>query len=130
VPHWVRVASVCFGLLLLLPFLLALLNGRTSRGDAPLAGTGVDRQPPTQGAGGIEVDTEPSTTSDQIKLTGLAPMVRDNPPRAGDTITVNYSLSNVGGERAQMNFTFVGARNPANKHADAERRKRKASPEP
>jgi hypothetical protein len=118
VPRWARAASGVFGILLLLPFMLALLRGGTT-GDPPVAAAaGVLAS--GSGAGGIEIDTEPETTSDQIRLTGLSASVRNNPPRVGDTVTVKYSLTNTGAGPAQLEYTFVGARNPAEGHADAE----------
>jgi hypothetical protein len=118
VPRWARAASGVFGILLLLPFMLNLLPGRIA-GDS-LVANGVDSRPSVQGGGGIEIDTEPETTSDQIRLTGLSASVRNEPPRVGDTVTIRYSLTNTGTDLAQLEYTFVGARNPAGGHADAE----------
>jgi hypothetical protein len=118
VPRWARAASGVFGILLLLPFMLALLHGGTT-GDPPVA-AGADILPAGQGTSGIEIDTAPETTSDHIRLTGLSASVRNNPPRVGDTVTVKYSLTNVGAGAAQLEYTFVGARGPEGGHADAE----------
>jgi hypothetical protein len=118
VPRWARAASGVFGILLLLPFMLALLHGGTT-GDPPVA-TGADILPAGQGTSGIEIDTAPETTSDHIRLTGLSASVRNNPPRVGDTVTVKYSLTNAGAGPAQLEYTFVGARGPEGGHADAE----------
>jgi hypothetical protein len=120
VPSWARVASGVSGILLLLPFLLDVLRGGIGEGVGSRPEAGVGRQPPPQGASGIEIDTEPETTGDQLRLTELAASVRNDPPRVGDTITVSYSLTNVGQQRIQLDSTFVGARDPGNKHADAE----------
>jgi hypothetical protein len=120
VPSWARVASGVAGILLLLPFLLALLRGGVGEDSGSRTKAGVGGPSSQHGAGGIEVDSEPETTGDQLRLTGLAASVRNDPPRVGDTITVSYSLTNVGQERIQLDSTFVGARGPGNKHADAE----------
>jgi hypothetical protein len=120
VPSWARVASGVSGVLLLLPFLLALIRGGVGEDSGSRTGAGVGGQPSQHGASGIEVDSEPETTGDQVRLTELAASVRNDPPRVGDTITVSYSLTNVGLERLQLESTFVGARDPGNKHADAE----------
>ena len=112
-------ASGVAGILLLLPFLLALLRGGVGEDSGSRTNAGVGG-PSRHGAGGIEVDSEPETTGDQVRLTGLAASVRNDLPRVGDTITVSYSLTNVGQERIQLDSTFVGARDPSNKHADAE----------
>ena len=122
VPSWARVASGVSGILLLLPFMLALLRGGmvNDTGSGSRTDAGSDHQPPRQATSGIELDTEPETTGDHVKLTELAASVRNDPPRVGDTVTVTYSLTNVGQGRLEFENTFVGARDPGNKHADAE----------
>jgi hypothetical protein len=121
VPHWARAASAVFGLLLLVPFLLTILNGQMDKGAQSSGDIEVDQPaPPGQDARGIEIDTEPATTDDQIRITALTAMTRNDPPRVGDTVTVNYSLTNVGSERIQMEYTFVAARDPADENVDAE----------
>jgi len=118
VPRWARVASGVFGILLLLPFMLNLLPGKTAR-DSTVA-AGFDSQGSAQASGGIEIDTAPETTSDHLRLTGLSASVRNTPPRVGDTVTVTYSLTNTGTSVVRLAYTFVGARNPTGAHADAE----------
>lgn len=120
VPNWARVASGVFGLVLLLPFVLTTLQGGAAGYTSPPSGDGVNRQPAGRASGGIEIDTEPATTGDQIRLTGLTASVRNDPPRVGDTITVNYSLTNIGNQPAQMEYTFVGVRNPVDEIRDSE----------
>lgn len=120
VPNWARMASGVFGLLLLLPFMLTTLRGEVGGYTTPSPNNALDRQSPEPVRNGIEVDTEPATTGDQLRLSGLAVAVRNNPPRVGDSITVNYSLTNVGDERIEMEGTFVGARNPADDNRDSE----------
>ncbi|HEU5473353.1 MAG TPA: hypothetical protein VFV67_22140 [Actinophytocola sp.] len=120
VPSWARAASGAFGVLLLVPFMLGVLRGELVEDAGSPAQAGVDHRSASPGASGIEVDTEPETTGDQVRLTGLAVSVRNDPPRVGDTITVGYSLTNVGQQRIQFEYTFVGARDPGNGHADAE----------
>ncbi|HEY2764052.1 MAG TPA: hypothetical protein VGJ13_08590 [Pseudonocardiaceae bacterium] len=120
VPKWARVASGVFGILLLLPFMLTTLQEGVAGYATPPAGNDLDHQPPGRASSGIEIDTEPATTDDQIRLMGLAASVRNDPPRVGDTITVNYSLTNIGNQPIQMEYTFVGARNPADENRDSE----------
>jgi hypothetical protein len=119
VPHWARVASAVFGLLLLLPFVLTIVNGQTEKDARSSSGTGIG-SPRGQGAGGIELDAEPETTGDDIRITGLAATVRNDPPRVGDTVAVGYSLTNVGSEPVRMDSTFVGARDSADENRDSE----------
>ncbi|MGH3940325.1 MAG: hypothetical protein ACRDTG_17165 [Pseudonocardiaceae bacterium] len=113
-------ASGLFGIMLLLPFILTILRGGMTGSTPSPADNSLGRQSPEQAKSGIEIDAEPETTGDQIRLMGLAVSVRNDPPRVGDTITVSYSLTNVGEERIQMEYTFVGARNPADDHRDSE----------
>jgi len=122
VPHWARAASGIVGLLLLLPFALALLRGEgAAAGDAtPPSNSGPERQSPERVGAGIEIDSEPATSGDDVRLMGLTVSVRNNPPRVGDTIVVSYSLTNVGKADIQMGFTFVGARNQADERRDSE----------
>jgi TIR domain len=81
-----------------------------------------DRQAPAQAGGGIDVDSSPATSDDGIQLTGLqAASRRDpDPPRVGDTITVSYALTNTTDQPLELEYTFVGARDGAGEHHDAE----------
>lgn len=82
----------------------------------------VDRQAPVRAGGGIDVDPSPVTSADGLRLTGLqAASRRDpDPPRVGDTVTVSYALTNTTDQRLQLEYTFVGARDGAGEHHDAE----------
>lgn len=71
VPKWGRVAAGILGVVLLLPFMLVSLGPTSSEAPTPAPAQGVDDQAPEQAASGIEVDTEPETTSDHITLMGL-----------------------------------------------------------
>ncbi|MEV7098639.1 hypothetical protein AB0M80_37975 [Amycolatopsis sp. NPDC051045] len=120
VPRWARAVSAVCGILLLVPFTLGIV-GRGPAPDEPVAAVGgQDRRPPPAGRSGIEVDPAPATSGDHLELRGLAVSVRNDPPRAGDTLTVKYSLTNVGEEPVQLEYTFAGARDPAGNHADSE----------
>lgn len=120
VSHWARAVSAVFGLLLLVPFLLTLLNGQLDRDARPATGTGFDQaQPEDRRTGGIELDTEPETTGDNLRISGLTVTVRNEPARVGDTVAVDYLLTNVGGERLQLVATFVGVRDPADENMDS-----------
>jgi hypothetical protein len=48
--------------------------------------------------GGIAVDSTPVTSGDRIKLAGLKAAGQGGPSSKGDTITVSYSLTNVGSQ--------------------------------
>ena len=79
-----------------------------------------DQQDATEAGGGIDVDSTPVTSPDGIGLTGLKAASGSDPASVGDTVTVSYSLTNVGDEPIQLEYTFVGVRNPAGENRDAE----------
>jgi hypothetical protein len=118
VPNWARVVSGIAGLLLVLPFMLTAFSGYVGRGAASPAENG--GRPHSETRSGIEIDTEPATSRDQIRLTELAASARNEPPQVGDTINVTYSLTNVGNQPIRLEYTFVGARNPADENKDSE----------
>jgi hypothetical protein len=112
-------AGVSVGVVLVLLIVGIVANSRTTP-SAPQDASG--GQAATQAGGGIEVDSTPVTSPDGIKLTGLRAVSRRDPdsPRVGDTVTVSYSLTNVGDQRVQLEYTFVGVRNPADENMDTE----------
>ena len=81
--------------------------------------TSTNGQGANEASRGIEVDSTSVTSGDGIRLTGLKAVSRNSPSSVGDTITVSYSLTNVGDQPIQMEHTFVGARNAANNHKDS-----------
>ena len=60
------------------------------------------------------------TSGDGIRLTGLNAASPNDPPLVGDTIAVSYSLTNVGDQRIELEFTYVGARDAADANRDSE----------
>jgi hypothetical protein len=110
-------AGVAVGVVLLLLVVAIVANRQTT--PAPNA-TPIDGQGATQAGGGIEVDSTPVTSGDEIRLTGLKAVSRNSPPSVGDTITVSYSLTNVGDQPIQVEYTFVGARNASDDNKDSE----------
>jgi TIR domain len=109
-------AGVAVGVVLLL-IVAIVVNSQTT--PSPNA-TPIDGQGAAEASGGIEVDSTPVTSGDEIRLTGLKAVSRNSPPLVGDTITVSYSLTNVGDQRIQLEYTFVGARNAADDNKDTE----------
>lgn len=105
------------GVVLILLIVAIVANSQTT--SSPNA-TPIDRQGGTEASGGIEVDSLPVTSGDGIRLTGLKAVSRNSPPSVGDTITVSYSLTNVGDQRIQVEYTFVGARNASDDNKDTE----------
>ena len=80
-------------------------------------------RPSTSSAtGGIDVDSSTVTSPDRLQLSGLTAVTRrdPDPPQVGDTVTVSYSLKNVGEQPIQLANTFVGVRDPANTNGDTE----------
>jgi TIR domain len=112
-------AGIAVGVVLILLIVAVVANSQTTPSASEDAGDG---QAATQAGGGIEVDSTPVTSPDGIRLTGLkAGSRRDpDPPAAGDTVTVSYSLTNATDQRLQLEYTFVGVRNPAGEHRDTE----------
>jgi TIR domain len=115
---WI-LAGTAIGVVLLLLIVGIVANSRTTLPASEDAGSG---QATAQAGGGIEVDSTPVTSPDGIRLTGLkAASRRDpDPPSVGDTVTVSYSLTNATDQRLQLEYTFVGVRNPAGEHRDTE----------
>jgi hypothetical protein len=106
--------------ILLAVLLLANLQNRSS----PSANT-AGGQAPVQaggGGGGIDVDGSTVTSEDGLQLSGLQATSRRDPepPRVGDTVTVSYALTNTTDQRLQLEYTFVGVRDPAGDNKDAE----------
>jgi hypothetical protein len=112
-------AGVGVGVVLLLLIVAVVANSQTT---PPPTENATDGQGTTQASGGIEVDSTPVTSPDGIKLTGLRAVSRrdPDPPLVGDTVTVSYSLTNVGEQPLQLESTFVGARNPADDNINIE----------
>jgi hypothetical protein len=74
----------------------------------------------TPAGGGIEVNSTPVTSGDEIRLSGLKAVSDADPPAVGGAITVSYSLTNVGSVPVQLDRTFVGVRDAARAHHDSE----------
>jgi len=66
----------------------------------------------------INVPAGSATSSDGIQLTGLRAISRNCPVRAGDTITVSYTLTNTENRPIKLAETFVGVRDAANNRLD------------
>jgi TIR domain len=112
------IAAGAGAVLVLLIVVIVLVVTRSGTSSSPNA-SAVDGRGQASPAGGIGVDATPVTSGDGIKLTGLT-VSPDGPPRLGDTITVSYSLTNMGAQPIQVDFTFVGARNAADENKDTE----------
>lgn len=68
----------------------------------------------------INVPPGSATNSDGIKLTGLRAVSRNCPVKAGDTITVRYTLTNTGNQPIKLTETFVAVRDPAKNNRDVD----------
>jgi hypothetical protein len=113
---WI-LTGVGVGVVLILLVVAIVANLQTT----PSANEDVsDRQDATQAGGGIDVDSTPVTSPDGLKLTGLKAASGSDPASVGDTVTVSYSLTNVTDEPIQLEFTFVGVRDPADENRDTE----------
>ena len=109
---WV-LAGVGAGVVLIL--LLVAFLARSGMTPSPGAGQGA-----AAASGAIHLDPTPVTSGDGIRLTGLEATSQNDPPAVGDTVTVRYSLKNVGDQPVQLASIFVGARNAADDNKDAE----------
>ena len=112
---WI-LGGAAVGVLLILLIVAIVANVQTAPAPNP---TSTNGQGANEASRGIEVDSSPVTSGDRIKLTELKAVSQNSPPLVGDTTTVSYSLTNVGDQPIQMEHTFVGARNAANKHKDS-----------
>jgi hypothetical protein len=100
--------------------LIVALVASALRVSVPPSDSGADRQ--SSATGGIEVDSKPVTSPDDIELTELTAVSRrePDPPQVRDTVTVSYSLTNVGDQPVQLAYTFVGVRDPGDVNRDTE----------
>jgi hypothetical protein len=55
---------------------------------------------------------------DNIEVSGLRALSRNNPPQINDSVTVQFSLKNVGQQPVTLKTAFIAARNPANENKD------------
>lgn len=102
--------------------LVVLLVTNMATRPSPNANTLNGQAPAQAGGGGIDVDRTPVTSEDGLQLTDLQAATRrdPDPPRVGDTVTVSYALTNATDKPLQLEYTFVGARDAAGEHHDAE----------
>jgi hypothetical protein len=110
-------AGVGVGVVLVLLVVAIVANLRTA---PPPNATSAAGQGANEAVSGIDVDSTPDTSPDGIRLTGLKATSGSDSPSVGNTVTVSYSLTNVGDNPIQLEFTFVGVRNPANENLDTE----------
>jgi hypothetical protein len=79
------------------------------------------QQPPSPNPGGettIYIDNQMAISPDNIEVSGLRALSRNNPPQINDSVTVQFSLKNVGQQPVTLKTTFIAARNPANENKD------------
>ena len=109
-------AAVAVGVALILLIVFIVTNMQT---DAPPSATSTDGQGANESSGGIDVDSTPAT-SDELRLTELKAVSSSGHQLVRDTVTVSYSLTNVGDKPIQLAFTFVGVRDPDGENRDTE----------
>jgi len=79
------------------------------------------QQPPSPNPGGettIYIDNQMAISPDNIEVSGLRALSRNNPPQINDSVTVQFSLKNVGQQPVTLKTAFIAARNPANENKD------------
>jgi hypothetical protein len=113
---WI-LAGIATGIVLIV--LIAIIVANSMRPSTPSGSAAGGHVPPT---GGIDVDSSPVTSPEDLQLSGLTAVSRrdPDPPQVGDTVTVRYSLKNVGEQPIQLANTFVGVRDPANSREDTD----------
>ena len=115
---WARILAVAAASVALTLLIVAIVaNTRTG---SPTTTTSADGQGANNSSGGIDVDSTPVTGPDEIRLTELKAASSSDSPSLGDTVTVTYSLTNVGDKPIQLAYTFVGVRNPSGDNRDTE----------
>jgi hypothetical protein len=115
---WARILAVAAASVALTLLIVAIVAN--TRADSPPNATSTDGQGANDSSGGIDVDSTPVTSPDEIRLTELKATSSSDSPSLGDTVTVSYSLTNVGDKPVQLAYTFVGVRNPSGDNRDAE----------
>ena len=110
-------AGIAVGIVLIV--VIAVIVANALRPPTPDGSAADGQAPPT---GGIDVDTSTATSPEDLQLSGLTAVSRrePDPPQVGDTVTVRYSLTNVGEQPIQLANTFVGVRDPADSNRDTE----------
>jgi hypothetical protein len=79
------------------------------------------QQPPSPNPGGettIYIGNQMAISPDNIEVSGLRALSRNNPPQINDSVTVQFSLKNVGQQPVTLKTAFIAARNPANENKD------------
>jgi hypothetical protein len=123
VPTWARVVSSVIGASFLAFFAYATLGGTDV---APAVDPAVDsigepqvtpEGPPP--ADGIHRDAGPHATSSGIELSDLAASWQD-PLVVNDTLSIAYRLTNVSAAPVELEYVFIGVRDPADTNRDKE----------
>jgi hypothetical protein len=84
------------------------------------------------GGSGDDVDINPddAVAGPGLELVALQAAAANDPPQVGDTITVSFTLTNVGDAPVNFEGTFVAARNPADDNLDSEQANFEAQVDP
>jgi hypothetical protein len=109
-------AAAAVGVALILLIVVIVTNMQTA---PPPSATSTEGQGGNESSGNIDVDSTPDT-SDELRLTELKAVSSSDSPSVGDTVTVSYSLTNVGDKPIRLAFTFVGVRDPDGENRDTE----------
>jgi TIR domain len=74
------------------------------------------------GGSGDDDDPDPAAvvSGDDLELSDLQRSIDEDEPQVGDTMTVSYTLTNVGEQDVEMVGTFVAARNPDDDNLDTD----------
>ena len=130
VPTWARIVSSVIGVAFIGFFGYSTLNedgvGATlvgSRADGVDERPTAVEQPPAVGAplsaDGTHQDGGPHLAPAGIELTDLV-ATWDDPLRINDTVAIRYGLTNASDGPIELEFTFIGVRDPADTNRDKE----------
>jgi hypothetical protein len=123
VPTWARVVSSVVGASFLAFFAYATLGGTDVTPAVDRAPESVGEPPVTPEApppaDGIHRDAGPHATSSGIELSDLVASWQD-PLVVNDTLSVAYRLTNTSASPVEVEYFFVGVRDPADTNRDKE----------
>jgi TIR domain len=75
---------------------------------------------------GVDINDAEAVSGAGLELVELRAALSNDPPQVGDTITVSFTLTNVGDNPLQFEGTFVAARNAADDNLDSDQANNRA----
>jgi hypothetical protein len=123
VPTWARIVSSIIGVAFIGFFGYASLDEDRGVTVVGRSTDGVVQQPPTVDApppgDGVHQDAGPHPSPAGLELSDLV-ATWDDPFRVNDTVAVRYRLTNASDGPIELDYTFIGVRDPADTNRDKE----------